>query len=93
MQKTARKIPTPKPTKQTKDLPEPLVIGRRRYWRRGEIRCYLAEEAGKPAPAPLPDDEHLLQAKELRRMLGGVSDMWIFRHSRRPDCEQQSAAG
>lgn len=91
MHKTTRKIPTPKPTKPTKELPEPLVIGRRRYWSRGAIRGYIAEEAGKPAPAPQPDDEHLIQAKELRRMLGGVSDMWIFRHSRR-DTERAGAA-
>ena len=65
-------------------LPQPLVIGRLRYWRRGAIRRYLAEVDGEPAPAPQPDDENLLQAKELRHMLGGVSDMWIWRHSPRP---------
>jgi hypothetical protein len=65
------------------------VIGRLRYWRRGAIRQYLAQVAGEPAPAAQPDDEHLIQAKELRRLLGGVSDMWIHRHSRRPDREQR----
>ena len=90
---TTRKVPTPKPAKPKELLPDPLVMGRLRYWRRGAIRRYLAKVAGEPAPGPQPDDEHLLQAKELRQILGNVSDMWLHRHSRRPDCVQRSAAG
>ena len=74
-------------TKRTPPLPDPLVIGRLRYWRRGHIRAYLAQVEGKPAPEPQADDEHLMLAKELRLMLGGVSDMWIHRHSRRTDAQ------
>ena len=79
----------PPAARRSPTLPDPLVIGRLRYWRRGAIRQYLAEVAGEPAPAAQPDDEHLLQARELRRLLGGVSDMWIHRHSRRPDREHR----
>jgi hypothetical protein len=64
-------------------LPPPLVIGRQRFWRLGGVRNFVAQVAGEPAPAPQPDDEHLIQARELRKMLGGVSDMWVWRHSRR----------
>jgi hypothetical protein len=83
----------PKPRGATRKviLPDPLLIGRLRYWRLGAIRKYLAEVAGEPAPAQQADDEHLMQAKELRRMLGGVSDMWIHRYSRR-DTERDGAA-
>jgi len=76
----------------TPTLPDPLTIGRLRYWRRGAIRRYLADVAGEPAPASQLDDESLLQAKELRQMLGGVSDMWIFRHSRRPAPSEHNGA-
>jgi len=78
-----RTTPKTRGTPSKAILPDPLVIGRLRYWRRGGVRRYLAEVAGEPAPSPQPDDEHLMQAKELRKMLGGVSDMWIHRHSRR----------
>jgi hypothetical protein len=98
MPKKTRKIPKPNPAKPKNLLPDPLVMGRLRYWRRGAIRQYLAKVAGDPVPLPQSDDEHLLQAKELRQMLGGVSDMWLHRHLRRPDSEgrqlaAQSAAG
>ena len=41
-----------------------------------------ARIAGKPLPAPLPDDEVLETSKQLRAALGGVSDMFLWRHSR-----------
>lgn len=83
MPKSKRKIPMPAPVRPTIFLPNPLVIGRLRYWRRGAIRRYLAEVAGEPAPPPQADDETLMQAKELRLHLGRVSDMWLHRHLRR----------
>jgi hypothetical protein len=86
-----RTPPKPRATTRKVILPDPIVIGRLRYWRLGAIRKYLAEVAGKPEPAPQPDDEQLMKAKELRRMLGGVSDMWLHRYSRR-DTERDGAA-
>ena len=73
-------------------LPEPIFIARLRFWRLGAIRQFLAKVAGDPAPAPQADDEHLIQARELRKMLGDVSEMWIFRHSRRPKPDESRAA-
>ncbi len=67
-------------------LPAPIMtIGRRHFWRRRAIRLYVAAMAGEPEPAPQPDDEFLLNSLELRVMLGGVSDMWIWRRTRRAD--------
>lgn len=73
-------------------LPPPKMrIGRQRKWDRGSIRACLAAAAGEPPPPPRHDDEYLVGSNELRQMLGGVSDMFLWRHSRRvdrqpPDC-------
>jgi hypothetical protein len=65
-------------------LPDPHArISGRKYWKRCAVREYLAKIAGEPAPAPQPDDHHLVGSLELRLILGGVSDMWLHRHSRR----------
>jgi hypothetical protein len=65
-------------------LPDPAVrIGRRKFWRKSSIRQYIAQVAGESPPAPLSDDEQLIGSVELRIWLGGVSDMFIYRHSRR----------
>ena len=64
-------------------LPDPdAKIGNRNFWRRRSVREYLAAVSGYPAPEPQPDDEFLMGSLELRMALGGVSDMWILRHSR-----------
>ena len=64
--------------------PDPvLIIGRRRYWRRRQIREAVALAAGEPMPPTQRDDEELVQAREVRRLLGGVSDMFLWRHARR----------
>jgi len=65
-------------------LPDPSArIGGRKFWRRRAVREYLARVSGEPAPTPQPEDEHLMGSLELRLVLGGVSDMWLYRHSRR----------
>jgi len=60
--------------------------------RRRVIREALAEAANEPTPPPAADDEHLIQSKELRRILSGVSDMFLWRHSRRPTQASSVAA-
>jgi hypothetical protein len=71
-------------------LPQPIVFGRRRYWRRRLIREYLAEVAKEPSPAPRPDDESLMDARELRTLLGGITDMTLWRRMR-PSASPSSA--
>jgi hypothetical protein len=60
-------------------LPDPTIIAGRRYWTRGEIRRWIAAIADKPEPDPQPDDEQLVNARQLRDWLGGVSDMFLHR--------------
>jgi hypothetical protein len=63
-------------------IPAPtVVIATKKFWRKRSIREALAKAAGEPAPAAAADDEHLMQSRELRQMLGGVSDMFLWRHS------------
>jgi hypothetical protein len=65
-------------------LPDPHArISGKKFWKRRAIREYLAKIAGEPAPVHQSDDDHLVGSLELRLILGGVSDMWILRHSRR----------
>jgi hypothetical protein len=73
-------------------LPDPAVrIGGRKFWRRRAVREYIARIAGEPPPAPIADDEQLLGSLELRMWLGGVSEMWIHRHSRRQENSEAAA--
>jgi hypothetical protein len=73
-------------------IPSPtLVIAGKKFWRRRVIREALAAAAGEPPPSPAADDEYLIQSRELRQLLGGVSDMFLWRHSRRPDAAQPAA--
>lgn len=62
--------------------PPDVRIGGRKFWSRRARREWVARIAGKPLPAPLPDDEVLETSKQLRAALGGVSDMFLWRHSR-----------
>jgi hypothetical protein len=62
-------------------LPAATVIAGRRYWFKGQIRGWIAAIADKPEPAPQPDDEMLITARQLRGMFGNVSDMWLYRRA------------
>ncbi len=67
-------------------LPAPYTrIGGKKFWRRRSVREYLALIGGQPPPPSQSDDDYLMGSLELRMVLGGVSDMWILRHSRRSD--------
>jgi hypothetical protein len=73
-------------------LPAPAArIGGRKFWKRRSIREYIAQVSNQPAPGDRPDDDYLIGSLEVRQMLGNVSDMWIHRHSRRPDAPQSAA--
>jgi hypothetical protein len=74
-------------------LPDPCTrISGRKFWRRRVVREYLARVTGQPAPTPQSDDEYLMGSLELRLALGGVSDMWLYRHSRRAESSGPAAA-
>jgi hypothetical protein len=74
-------------------LPDAVArIGNRKFWKRGHVRAYLARVSGDPPPAPQPDDDHLVGSLELRLILGGVSDMWLHRHTRRSTPAAPTAA-
>ena len=60
-------------------FPPPAVIAGRNFWRKGAIRQWLAAMAGEVAPAPQPDDEHMMTTRAVREMCGGVSVMWLHR--------------
>jgi hypothetical protein len=66
----------------TVPVPTHIIAGKK-FWKKRAIREALAAAAGEPTPASAADDEYLIQSRELRQMLGGVSDMWIWRHSQR----------
>ena len=65
-------------------FPEPIVIGRRKYWRRGALRGWEAAIAGQEAPELQSDDEMLLNSRQVRARYGGVSDMWLWRRRHPP---------
>jgi hypothetical protein len=83
---TSRKLIKLEPT-----FPEPVAqLGGRNRWKLGAVRRYIADVAGDPVPERRPDDDFLVGSAELRRMLGNVSLMWIFR--RRAKRAEQAAA-
>jgi hypothetical protein len=61
-------------------FPKPTSINRRNFWRRGTVRQWAAEALGRARPEPRDDDEQLITQRAVRELLGGVSDMWIWRH-------------
>lgn len=60
-------------------FPRGVKVGNRKIYRRRAIRVYMAAILGEPEPAPHPDDENWLSSREVRRMLGGVSHMFLWR--------------
>jgi len=73
-------------------LPQPsAIISGRKFWNRRSIREFIAAVSNQPPPGERPDDDFLIGSLEVRQMLGGVSDMWLHRHSRRPDARQSAA--
>jgi hypothetical protein len=67
-----------KPNKQV-PFPEPTVIAGRNFWAKGIVRGWTAAVAGKGEPNPQPDDEVLINSRQVRELFGGVSDMWLHR--------------
>jgi hypothetical protein len=65
-------------------FPEPVVIARRNYWRKCDIRRWRAAIAGQEDPAPQSDDEVVISSRQVRDLFGGVSDMWLWRKRQRP---------
>jgi hypothetical protein len=65
----------------------PIVISDRRYWYLGDIRRWRAEIAGQDMPKPQPDDERMINARQVKDLFGGVSDMWLWRRLRTAPAE------
>ena len=72
---TKNPIPFPSPT---------VTIASRNFWMKGSVRGWIAAVAGKAEPDSQPDDETLINSRQVRAMFGGVSDMWLHRR-RYPD--------
>jgi hypothetical protein len=60
-------------------FPAPIKEGTRNYWTLGSIRRWQAAKAGLPEPASAVDDDNWLPSSRVREMLGGVSQMWLYR--------------
>jgi hypothetical protein len=56
-----------------------MVIAGRNFWAKGIVRGWTAAVAGKGEPNPQPDDEVLINSRQVRELFGGVSDMWLHR--------------
>ena len=69
-------------------FPAPTFIAKRRYWSKGDIRRYRAALRGEEH-SPLPDDEAMINARQVRAEFANCSDMWLWRRLR----EAQAAAG
>jgi hypothetical protein len=71
------------PTTSLHPFPEPINISGRLFWRKGQIRAWLAEVAREPAPQPRDDDDALMSSRTMRtQFLDGISEMslWRWRH-------------
>jgi hypothetical protein len=77
MKKSARALPSNTSDKAV--FPKSIEINGRNYWQLGELRRYIAAAAGKPAPEATRDDERLLSANQVRDLMGGVSQMTLWR--------------
>jgi hypothetical protein len=66
-------------------FPTPMIVAGRNYWTRGQVRAWRAVIAGQAAPTPQPDDEILMNSKQVRALFGGVSDMWLHRRRKAAD--------
>jgi hypothetical protein len=75
-------IPFPSPS---------AVIAGRNFWTKRVVREWTAAVAGKPEPDPQPDDEVLLNSRQVRAMFGNVSDMWLHRR-RYPNKEANASS-
>jgi len=75
-------IPFPDPT---------AIIAGRNFWAKGNVRRWRAAIAGEPAPVPQPDDEVLINSRQVRELFGGVSDMWLWRRRQRKSALQEAA--
>lgn len=74
-------------------LPPPVtLINGRKFWKRKQAREYIATLCGQKITDQRPDDDYLIGSRELREMLGGVSDMWLLRHTRREDKTRKNRA-
>ena len=76
-------IPFPAPTAR---------IAGRNFWMKGVVRGWIAAVAGKGEPDHQPDDEVLLNSRQVRAMFGNVSDMWLHRRRHPATSERSSAA-
>jgi hypothetical protein len=55
------------------------MIAGRNFWTKRAVRDWIAAVAGRGEPDPQPDDEILVNSRQVRLMFGGVSDMWLHR--------------
>jgi hypothetical protein len=74
------------PVAQAINFPPAIRIGNRKFYKRRSLREYLAAISGELPPPSKPDDEYLINSRQLRQELGGVSEMWVWRR------EQERAA-
>jgi hypothetical protein len=58
---------------------KPIRIQNKLYWKVGDYRRWLADAAGEPPPKAQPDDENLMTSAALRKKLGGISEMTLWR--------------
>jgi hypothetical protein len=61
------------------EFPKEIYLYNRPYWRRGDILAWIAKNAGEPRPEASPDDVQLLNGPAVRKILGGVSEMTLWR--------------
>jgi hypothetical protein len=73
-------------------LPRPMKLGNRNRWPNRAWREWLANMKGLPPPPAQPDDDHLIDSKELRKRLGNVSNMYLHRHMDRSSGAEDAAA-
>ena len=59
--------------------PPTATIAGRNFWRKRIVRDWTAAITGEREIAPQPDDEILINSRQVRQLFGGVSDMWLHR--------------